>query len=162
MGVRNCGELGINFQKIIDRLLKNENLLKLLYYTDKDPLNNVALTEEQIKKEIFNKLIRFVPRVGTLEDSKSVVVLYITQGTKLDNDEFIGITFCIDCITLLDQWNIKDSNLRPFAILGEIQKSLEGKIVNGLGKLSGGDFELSWITEESSCYTIKFQMTQYG
>lgn len=162
MGVRNCRELGINLQKIIDRLMKNEDLLKLLYYTDKDPLGNNNLTEEQKKSEVFNELVRFVPKVGTREDSKSTVTLYITNGSKLDNTEFVGITVCIDCVTQLDQWIIKDSNLRPFAILGELQKSLEGKVINGLGTLGGGDFELSWLTEEASCYVIKFHLTQYG
>jgi hypothetical protein len=36
MGVRNCGELGINLQKICSRLLANDDLLKLLYYTETD------------------------------------------------------------------------------------------------------------------------------
>ena len=46
MGVRNCEELGHNLQKIMNRLLANQNLLKLLYYTDKDPLSH-----EDFKKE---------------------------------------------------------------------------------------------------------------
>ena len=38
MSVRNCGEIGVNLQKIVARLMANDNLVKLLYYTDKDPL----------------------------------------------------------------------------------------------------------------------------
>ena len=34
---------------------------------------------------------------------------------------------------------IKDSNLRPFAIMGEIEESLNNKTINGLGKITGGD-----------------------
>jgi hypothetical protein len=51
--------------------------------------------------------------------------------------------------------------LRPFAILGEIEESLEGKTVNGLGKLEGGDFELSFLTEEISAYEQTFWITAY-
>jgi hypothetical protein len=32
MGVRNCAELGENLQKIVKRLLANDDLVKLLYY----------------------------------------------------------------------------------------------------------------------------------
>jgi hypothetical protein len=39
MGVRNCEEIGINLQKIVTRLMANDDLVNLLYYTDKDPLN---------------------------------------------------------------------------------------------------------------------------
>jgi hypothetical protein len=48
---------------------------------------------------------------------------------------------------------IKDSNLRPFAILGEVQNSLEGKTINGLGKIAGGDFELTRLTDKTSIYS---------
>jgi hypothetical protein len=51
--------------------------------------------------------------------------------------------------------------LRPFAILGEIEKSLEGKTVNGLGRLKGGDFELSFLTDEMSAYEQTFWITTY-
>ena len=56
---------------------------------------------------------------------------------------------------------IKDENLRPFAILGEIQESLNGKTVEGLGKLTGGSFELNFLTEEISAYEQTFYLQSY-
>jgi hypothetical protein len=47
MSVRNCEELGQNLQKIISRLIANEDLVKLLYYTDENPLAHPALTMEE-------------------------------------------------------------------------------------------------------------------
>jgi hypothetical protein len=67
----------------------------------------------------------------------------------------------VDIYTPLTQWIIKDSNLRPFAIIGQIQKSLNGKTVNGLGKLKCGDFALSLITEDVSCYKMDISITEY-
>jgi hypothetical protein len=46
MGVRNCKELGENLQKIVRRLMANDNLVNLLYYSDKDPLSQPYLTDE--------------------------------------------------------------------------------------------------------------------
>jgi len=40
MGVRNCREIGDNLQTIISRLMSNRTLIKLLYYTDKTPLEH--------------------------------------------------------------------------------------------------------------------------
>ena len=51
--VRNLEELGFNLQKIVARLQANQNLLKLLYYTDKDPYSKADLTSTQIKEEVF-------------------------------------------------------------------------------------------------------------
>jgi len=46
MATRNLADLGLNLQKIITRLQSNQTLLKLLYYTDKDPLSQPDLTSE--------------------------------------------------------------------------------------------------------------------
>ena len=56
MKVRNCADIGVNAQYIIKRLLANQNFIKLLYYTDKDPLNHPDLTENEIHDEVFNRI----------------------------------------------------------------------------------------------------------
>ena len=163
MGVRNCAELGENLQLIIKRLLKNQDLLKLLYYTDKDPLSHEDLTEEQIQNEVFNKLVKIVPYVGSKETAKSLVVLRVIRGTmNMQNEQFRDIRIGIEVFVPMTQWIIKDTNLRPFKILGEIQKSLNGKTINGLGKLHGGDFDLNFLSEEISDYETIYTLTEYN
>ena len=162
MNVRNCADIGVNAQYIIKRLLANQNLLKLLYYTDKDPLNHEDLTQEQIQNEVFEKLIKVVPRVGPKETAHSIVALRIARGRGLaQNTEFKNVSISLEVFVPLTQWIIKDINLRPFAIMGEIQKSLNNKKIDGLGKLTGGDFDLNFLTEEISAYEQTFVLTSY-
>lgn len=162
MSVRNCEEIGVNLQKIMTRLFANQNLLKLLYYTDKDPYSQPDLTQEQIKKEIYEKLIKITPRVGPKETAHSILVIKVSKGqTDSSNTEFRNIHIDVESFVPLTQWIIKDDNLRPFAIMGEIQKSLDGKTINGLGKMVGGDFSLNFLTEEISAYEQQFNITTY-
>ena len=56
--VRNLEELGPFLQKIMVRLTTNQNLLKLLYYSDKAPLEKKDLIQDQITNEVFDKLIK--------------------------------------------------------------------------------------------------------
>lgn len=162
MGVRNCKDLGENAQKIIKRLLANQKLLKLLYYTDKDPLSQPDLTNEQIQNEVFETLVKITPRIGPKETSHSIVTMRITRGRENDeNSEFKDVSINIEVFVPLTQWIIKDVQLRPFAILGEIQESLNGKTINGLGKLTGGSFDLNFLTEEISAYEQYFYLTSY-
>ena len=162
MGVRNCIELGENAQKIIKRLMSNQNLLKLLYYTDKDPLSQPDLTEKQIKEEVYEKLIKIIPRVGPKETAHSIVTVRFIRGRRNpNNNEFENISVAVESFVPLTQWIIKDINLRPFAILGEIQKTLNGKTINGLGKMIGGDFDLNFLTEEISAYEQSFALVTY-
>jgi hypothetical protein len=73
MSVRNLNELGVNLQKIVTRLMNNENLLKLLYCTTPDPLGfefdfkqkGYNTLNEFVRGEIYEKLIRITPKVGT-------------------------------------------------------------------------------------------------
>ena len=160
-GVRNCADLGENAQKIMRRLLANQNLLKLLYYTDKDPYNHEDLTDEQIQNEVFEKLVKIIPRVGPKETANSIIAMRVVRGRKGNNDEFKDVTIAIEVFVPLTQWIIKDIQLRPFAILGEIQKSLNDKTINGLGKLQGGDFDLNFLTDEIGCYEQVFYLTSY-
>lgn len=160
--VRNLGELGINLQKIIKRLQANQRLLKLLYYTDKDPFNNPDLTDEQIRDEVYEKLIRVVPRVGATETANSIVAMTVMDGDLIAaNDQFTSISIRLEVLVPLTQWMIKDSNLRPFAILSELQKSLNGKVIDGIGKMNSGEFQLGFLTDEMSCYQIVYHIQIY-
>lgn len=162
MGVRNCREVGENLQKIVKRLMANDDLVNLLYYTDKDPLSQPHLTEQEKKEKIFEKLIKIVPRIGPKEDAKSLISIRVVNGSKINsNTEFRNIKISVEIFVPLTQWIIKDTNLRPFAILGEVQESLDGKTINGLGKMEGGDFDLNFLTEEIGAYEQTFWITTY-
>ena len=160
--IRNLEELGLNLQKIVKLLMTNQNLMKLLYYTGKDPLSGTNLTSTQIQDEIYEKLIKIIPRVGPKETAKSLISLRVVRGNlNRSNNEFRDIQINVEVFVPLTQWIIKDSNLRPFAIMGEIQKSLCGKKINGLGQISGGDFSINFLTEEISCYEMSFDIIEY-
>lgn len=162
MAVRNCQDLGENLQKIVQRLMANDNLVNLLYYTDKDPLSQRHLTQEEKQTEVFEKFIKIIPRVGPKETANSIIVIRIISGERLDeNLEFKDVLIGIEVFVPLTQWIIKGTNLRPMAILGEIQKSLDGKTINGLGRITGGDFELNFLSEEISCYEQTYSIISY-
>ena len=175
MSVRNCAEIGPILQEVVSRLLANDELCKLLYFTDRNPFepleeklgitDPVELKTEWSrikKKEIYEKLIKVVPRVGPKEFDNSVVVVRVARGSKNpNNNQFRDLSIYIESFVPLTQWLVNDENLRPFLIMGEIQKSLDGKRMNQIGKMIGGDFELQVLTEEVSCYEQEFAITTY-
>lgn len=141
--------------------MANDNLVNLLYYTDKDPLSQPVLTQEQKKNLIYEKLIKIVPRVGPKEGAQSLIALRVVKTIDTLNSEFKTVLLSFEIIVPLTQWLIKDSNLRPFAIMGEIEESLAEKSINGLGKIHGGNFEINYLTEEVGSYTQDFYITEY-
>lgn len=162
MATRNLSDLGLNLQKIVSRLQANQNLLKLLYYTGKDPLSEADLTSDQIKDKVFEKLIKVIPRIGSKETAQSIIAMRVVRGrSNPGNNEFRDFELDIEVFVPLTQWFIKDSNLRPFAIMGEIHKSLNNKIIDGLGKMTGGDFQINFLTDEIGCYEMVYRFTSY-
>lgn len=160
--VRDLDEFGINLQRIITRLQANQNLLKLLYYSDPDPLSKPDLTPEEIKTYIFNKLIKIVPRVGPKETAQSLIAMRVVRGRQdSSNDQFMSFLIQFEVFVPMTEWLIKSNNLRPFAILSEIKKTLNKKVITGIGKMEGGDFDLNFLTDEMSCYEMSFQIVDY-
>ena len=159
---RNLSDLGLNLQKIVSRLQSNQTLLKLLYYTDKDPYSKEDLTQAQIRDEIYEKMIKVVPRIGYKETAQSIVALRVVRArSNPGNNEFRDFEIDIEVFVPLTQWFIKDSNLRPFAIMGEIHKTLNNKVIDGLGKMVGGDFQINFLTDEIGSYEMVYQITSY-
>lgn len=162
MATRNLEDVGPNLQKVVSRLQSNQALLKLLYYTGKDPYSEKDLTKSQIANEIYEKMIKVVPRVGPKETAQSMIVIRMVRGrSNPGNDEFRDFIINIEVFVPLTQWIIKDSNLRPFAIMGEIHKSLKNKTIDGVGKFTGGDFQINFLSDEMSSYEMTYFLTSY-
>ena len=81
-GIKYLNELGENLQKIIKRLMANQTLVKYLYYTDKDPLDNPDLTDDEIRHKVYQKLIKIVPKLDNEEKANSVIALKVINGVK--------------------------------------------------------------------------------
>lgn len=160
--VRNCRDLGPTLGKITQRLMANQDLLKLLYFTDKNPLGHPDLDQATIDAQVKGKLVKIIPRAGPYEDAHSMIILRIVNARRdAQNGEFKNILISIEVFVPMTQWEIKNENLRPFAILGETQKSLDGVVLNGLGKIRGGDFSLNFLTDEMSVYEQNFYLMDY-
>lgn len=152
-------EVGENLIIMMKNLLANENLTKLLANTDRDPLSGPVPTKERARE-----LVRVIPKVTKEENDRSIVVLRIVDGVpnRNNNEEFRDFTLHIEIFVPLTLWEVKSTNLRPFLIMGEIQKSLNKLMLNSMGKLTGGDFNLNFLTEEMSCYEQIFKFTTYA
>lgn len=159
--IRNCGEIGVMMQKMVRRLVANQNLLKLLYYTDVDPFSQPDLTKDQIQKEVFEKLIKVVPRVGAKETATSLIALQVNNGNINENNEFRNISISFQVFTPFTQWIMKDDNFRPFLIMREIETSLKNKIIDGIGKMRFDGFQLNFLSDEMTCYELSFMVTSY-
>ena len=154
-------ELGPNLIKIAKKLLNNQNLLKLLVNTDKDPLKHPDI--DNPLKEILNHYIKVVPLL--LEEdmtTKSKIVIFFEEGSpSAANTDHENVLLLINIYCPFKEWLITGDNLRPFAIMSEVRKSLQNKRLNGLGEITFNSFDLATLTEEMGCYTLRFNIHDF-
>lgn len=162
MAQRNSGELGQNLFTIATRLLSNKNLCKYLKYTNDEPLNNPDIANPT--KEVLHKNIKVVPLVNAEENSTESTVVVVFEGASLnyENTEFNGIKLVVLVYTPLREWLINDINLRPFAIISEIEKTLKGRRIEGLGTIKYHGFELDLLTADMSGYRMEFSFDVFS
>lgn len=142
---------------IINYLLKNENLKKLLYYTTPDCLTKPKLTEKQTF-EMFGKNIRIIPKITV----DSEVLNYIVIGfdgfkTNFTNPEFRDNVIEIDIICHLDQWNLGDYKLRPYRIAAELDTMLNNQHLTGIGELKFGAASQIILNDEFAGLCLLYQ-----
>lgn len=126
---------------ITNKILKNERLKKLLYYTTKDALDKPNIGEDA-SLELFGKNIKIVPKLYIDGSVLNYIIIDFDKfSPNLTNPKFRDnmITFIIVCH--FNQWQLKGFQLRPLKIAAELDSMFDQKHLTGIGDLQflGGD-----------------------
>lgn len=157
-------ELGPNLIRIAKKLIDNQNLCKLLVNTDLDPINPNLHKEDIDGIELFGKNIRIVPLVTSEDETTASKVVLVFSGSEVtdENTAAEGITLLMYVYTPYKEWIIAGNQLRPFAIMSEIRKSLQNKRINGLGEIRYDGFDISSLTNQTGSYLMRFKIVAFS
>lgn len=125
-------DLGI----IIDKMLENDRLKKLLKYTTIDCLQKESLSEEESLELISDGNIRLIPKLYVDKDVLNYIIIsfdkFIPNAT---NTEFRDNLIVFDIVCHFDQWLLNDFQLRPYKIAAEIDTLFNNRHLSGIGQL---------------------------
>lgn len=119
---------------IVNEILKNNRLKKLLYYTTSDAMEKPNLTEDQ-SLSLLGTNIKIVPKLYVDGSVLNYVLINFDNFTPSENPEFRDNTIQFDIVCHFDQWNLRDYALRPYKIAGEIDSMFNLKKLTGIGYL---------------------------
>ena len=120
---------------IVDYIIKNDRLKKMLYYTSKDCLDKPKLTEEETLS-LFSKQIKIVPKLYVDGSVLNYIIVSFDNFTQNGtNTEFRDNIIEFDIICHFDQWQMKDFELRPYKIAAELDSMFNEQRLTGIGKL---------------------------
>lgn len=119
---------------IVENILSNERLKRLLYYTTPDALDKPNLTTEQ-SYELMNNNIKIVPKLQIDGEVLNYIIISFDSFTESYNPEFRDNIIEFDIICHFDQWKLKDFALRPYKIAAEIDTMFNYKKFTGIGDI---------------------------
>ena len=142
---------------IVNMILKNERLKKMLHYTTKDCLSKPNLTQEQ-SIELFGKNIKIVPKLYVDGSVLCYVIVSFDKFTQnRSNPEFRDNIVEFDIICHFDQWHMKDFELRPYKIAAELDSMFNGKHLTGIGELEFLGANQIVLTNEYAGLCVMYQ-----
>lgn len=121
---------------IMDKILSNQRILKLLAYGVRDWEKQPNVTPEMVKEMFETKQISSVPKIKIDRQEKTYLrLIYGATIRNATNPEYRDNTFGIDIICHYDNWDLGDFELRPYRIAGEIDAMLDKTHLTGIGEL---------------------------
>ena len=147
---------------IVDMIMKNERLKKMLHYTTRDCLSKPNLSQAE-SLELFGKNIKIVPKLyvdGSVLNY--IIVSFDNFSQNRTNTEFRDNIIEFDIICHYDQWHMKDFELRPYKIAAELDSMFDGKHLTGIGELEFLGANQMILTDEYAGLCVMYQAIHGG
>ena len=142
---------------IVNMIMKNERLKKMLHYTTRDCLNKPNLTQDETY-ELFGKNIKIVPKLYVDGSVLNYIIVSFDNFSKnASNPEFRDNIIEFDIICHFDQWHMKDFELRPYKIAAELDSMFNEKHLTGIGTLKFLGANQMILTDEYAGLCLMYQ-----
>ena len=142
---------------IVNHIIKNDRLKKMLYYTTRDCMSKPDLTEDQTF-ELFGKNIKIVPKLYVDGSVLNYIIISFDNFTgNRTNPEFRDNIVEFDIICHFDQWQMKDFELRPYKIAAELDSMFDNKHLTGIGTLQFLGANQMILTDEYAGLCLMYQ-----
>lgn len=144
--------------KIVQKLIGNEKLKKLLFYPVKDALDRPELTVEE-SVGLLHKNIRVIPQLPIEEDVEAyIIVTFDAFTTNGKNPEFRDNVISFDVICHMDNWVMEDYQLRPYLIMGEIDGMFNKSKLNGIGRVEYLSANQLLLSPELAGFSVMYRV----
>lgn len=142
---------------IVNMVMQNDRLKKMLYYTSRDCMNKPKLTQDETL-DMFGKQIKIVPKLYVDGSVLNYIIISFDNFTQNNtNPEFRDNIIEFDIICHFDQWHLKDFELRPYKIAAEIDSMFNGKHLTGIGELQFLGANQMILTDEYAGLCLMYQ-----
>lgn len=161
---RNFKIMGENLYKILERLISNPRVCRLLKYQSQNPFENTPEQPNVDGIELLNKQIVIVPKIPENKDIECsyITVVFDKYVVNPGNPDFKISTLRFEIICPYEEWLINDNNLRPYLLMQEIDEMFNQAELSGLGKLSFSHCLPLTLSPQIGGYTMYYQVDEFN
>ena len=142
---------------IVNMIMKNDRLKKMLHYTSRDCLSKPNLSQDE-SLALFGKNIKIVPKLYVDGSVLNYIIVSFDNFTQNGtNPEFRDNIVEFDIICHFDQWHMKDFELRPYKIAAELDSMFNNKHLTGSGELQFLGANQMILTDEYAGLCVMYQ-----
>ena len=158
---QNFIDIGSDLKRILDKILSNNTLVKLLYYNDTNVSAKPTLTNSQ-KVAMIGDYIKIVPRIPKDYETKNYLVIQMDRfSPSADESRFKSFVLSFDILCHSDNWVMDDYMLRPFKIMHELDTMFNMSKLHSLGPINFVSANQLVINEELMGYSLNYIVYEY-
>ena len=140
---------------IIDDILKNPRIQRLLYYTSADALDKPDLTDDQ-RLSLLEHNIKIVPKITVDPVEYNYLLISFNNFIESSNPQFRDNVIEFDIVCHLENWQLKDFQLRPFKIAAELDYMFNDKKLTGIGYTQFLSAQEKVLSDEYAAVCLKY------
>lgn len=146
-----------DYELIVTKMLKDNNLLKLLYYTTEDAMERPNITKEEVQSIVDNNIL-IVPRIPIDKTVFNYVIINFDNFYPNDtNPYYRDNSISFDILCHYSVWNLGDFRLRPYKIAGEIDGMFNNQHLTGIGLLEFSGANQLLINDQIGGLTLTYR-----
>lgn len=158
----NFSQIGKDLQLIMEKIVTNDQLAKLLYYGEKDAVKKENLSAD-IKLSMVNDYVRVVPVLPKDLEAKNYIIVQFDNFSPNPVDAMIYKEFLLtfDVFCNAQNWILDDYQLRPYAIMNELDKMFNLSKLNSSGPINFVGANHMIINENLLGFSLVYRVHDY-
>ena len=162
MSQRRFAVMGDNTFKILNKLVNNQKICRLLKYQVRDPFSDNY--EDVDGVDLLNRQILAVPKVfdASTEKMSYIVAVFDNFVVNQFNPEFKISTVRFDVACPYDEWVLDENSLRPYLIMQEIDNMFNQAKLSGIGNLQFHRADMLTLSPHIGGFSMEYKINEFN
>ena len=154
--------MGDNTFKILNKLVNNQRICRLLKYQVRDPFSDKYEDVDGI--ELLNKQILAVPKVFDASTEKMAYIVAVFDNFVVNqfNPDFKISTVRFDIACPYDEWVLDENSLRPYLIMQEIDNMFNQGKLAGIGNLQFHRADMLTLSPQIGGFSMEYKINEFN